>query len=103
MRLQFEAQGQGWSPVQQQRSPRLYSFQIGDINLTATGPFQADSQLARHRETSAAKRDQQVESRVGVLVASRQRSIEHGQTNALLSPQRPAQTGDKRPMSAEIR
>ena len=77
-------------------------FQVGDVNLTAAGSFQADSQLDANRGAIVGERDQQVEIRVGILVAPRQRAIEHGKTNALLSPQRPAKTGEKRPMSAEI-
>jgi hypothetical protein len=89
-------------PVQKKRSSFLHPFQVGDINLTAAGSFQADSQLDANRGTILSEQDQQVEIRVGILVAPRQRAIEHGKTNALLSPQRPAKTGEKRPMSAEI-
>ncbi len=89
-------------PVQEKRSPDLNSSQVGYVNLTAADSLQADSQLDARRGTIVGKREQQVEIRVGVLVAPRQRAIEDGQTNARLGTQRPAKPGEQRPMSLEI-
>lgn len=71
--------------IQQERSPGLHPLQIGDINAAAAELLQADGQLGRRKRPIVCERDQQVEIRACVLVASRQRAIEHGKADAVLS------------------
>jgi hypothetical protein len=89
-------------PIEQKRRLRLHSLQASDVNRPADDAFQADGKLDPRQGSIVGKRDQQVKIGVGVLVASRQRAVEHGQTNAGLGPQRTTKPGEQRPMSVEV-
>ena len=75
-------------PVQKQRRIGLHALQVGDVNLTAGDWFQADGELEPCRGTLVGERDQQVEVRARVLVAPRQRTVEHGKANIVLGAER---------------
>lgn len=88
--------------IQKHRRPGLHPLKLGDIHPAAAEMLQADAQLGCRQRTITSERDQRVEIRARVLVASRQRAVEHSKADAVLSSQRAAQTGEERPMSAEI-
>ena len=88
--------------IQKERRPSLYPLQVGDINPATAEVLQADSKPGYRQRTIAGEQDQQVEIRARILVASRERAVENSKTNAMLGPQRAAQTGEERPMGTEI-
>jgi hypothetical protein len=68
---------------------RLDPLETGDVNPATADALQADGQPKVCRGAIASERDQQIEIGVRVRVSSRQRAVEHGQANPMLSPQRP--------------
>jgi hypothetical protein len=89
-------------PIQKQRRVGLHSLQLGNVNRTAGDALQADGELKPRRGTIVGERDQQVDVGARVLVAARQRTVEHGQTHAVLIAQRTAKTGDERPVIGKV-
>ena len=89
-------------PVQEERRVGLHPLQMGDVDRTAGDPLQPDGELEPRRGAIVGERDQQVEIRARILVASCQRAIEHGKANALLRAECPAKPGEKGPMNAKV-
>lgn len=88
--------------IQKERRADLDPFQLDDINAAAAESLQADGQLGCRKRPIVRKRDQKVEVRARVLVASCERAIENCEPNAVLGPQRAAKAEEERPMSPEI-
>ncbi len=88
--------------VEQKRCLRLYSPQISDVYPATADALQADGQPKASRGPIVSERDQQVKVRARILVAPRQRAVEHGKANPMLSPQRPTKRREKRPVCLQV-
>jgi hypothetical protein len=90
------------SAIQEERRVSFNPPQMRDIHRTTRRGAQSDTQVAAGGEAIVAKRDQQVQIGVLILVTARQRAIEHSQPDSALIPKRPTKRREKRPMLMEI-
>ena len=89
-------------PIEEERRPLLHLPEVGDVHLAPGNVLKATGEVDAGSAPIGRQRNQQIEIRSGVLIASRERAVEHSEADAPLGTQGATKLGDEVPMGSQV-